>query len=467
MAGCLRLTEYSAARAVATREPYELRPHLRTVSRALELCLAGALPNGAQNLMVNIAPRFSKTQTVCNLIEYATGLMPDSEWIYTSYAAELAVAQTEKIRNTMRQPWYQDMFPDALLAKSRDAASKKHFFRTLAGGSVYAAGIDGTITGFGAGKTRGGPGGAVVIDDPIKMSEARQEVARKKVVNSYNGTLKSRRNSSHTPFIFIAQRSGPDDLCGWILKNEPNDWYQLKMPVFDDVLESSIWEARISTQQLIDLKTVDPFTYYSQYQQQPRPEGGSVVQESWLLEYDDLAAVMRRCDLFFITGDTAMKEKESSDYSVFALWGIEGDRKLYLLDQIRGRWAYPTLVENARQFWRDHGHWTNVHRASGMYIEDKVSGTSLIQTLGLEEIPIEAWTPADYGATGDDKVSRMKDASWHAYRGKVVIPNPLIAPWVNEWVDEITGFSADMSHTYDDQCDNFSMAVLIHKSLYA
>ena len=467
MADCLRLLDYSVARARAMREQYQVRWHIRKVSRAIELCLAGRLPNGAQNLMVNIAPRFSKTQTASNAVEYFTGLLPDCEWIYTSYAAELAVAQTEKVRNTMRQPWYGDMFPDARLVRSREGATKKHFFRTTAGGSVYAAGIEGTITGFGAGKTRSGPGGAIIIDDPIKMADVRQEVARQKVINGYTGTLKSRRNSTHTPIIGIMQRSHPDDLTGWLMQNEPKDWYFLKIAAFDPMLECSIWEQRISTQQLIDLKIVDPFTYYGQYQQEPRPEGGSVLQEEWLQEYHDLDAIKKRCDLFFITGDTAMKEKEHNDYSVFCLWGIEGYKRLYLLDQIRGRWTYPKLLENAKSFWRDHGHWTNLYRATNMYIEDKVSGTSLIQDLTLENIPVEAWKPSDYGADLDDKVSRMKAAAWHAYRGRIAIPNTLIAPWVDAWVDEITGFAADMSHTFDDQADNLSMAVLIHKSLYS
>ena len=71
---------------------------------------------------------------------------------------------------------------------------------------MYATGTGGTITGFGAGKMREGFGGAIIIDDPHKADEARSETMRQNVIDWFQNTLESRKNSTNTPIIVIMQR---------------------------------------------------------------------------------------------------------------------------------------------------------------------------------------------------------------------------------------------------------------------
>jgi predicted phage terminase large subunit-like protein len=71
--------------------------------------------------------------------------------------------------------------------------------------------------------------------------------------------------------------------------------------------------------------------------------------------------------------DTANKASELSDFSVCTSWGIKG-KNPYLLHVLRKRMEYPELKRAVRE-QRD------AFEASVVLIEDKASGTQLIQEL--------------------------------------------------------------------------------------
>lgn len=186
-----------------------------------------------------------------------------------------------------------------------------------------------------------------------------------------------------------------------------------------------------------------------------------MIKEEWWQHYADLTEVKKRCRLTFVTADTAMKTKDANDPTVFQLWGVEDDKRLYLLDQVRGRWAFPDLVKHAKAFWGKHCDLSHGIAPVGMFIEDKVSGTSLLQVLEeYTDIKVIPWLPSDFELQGDDKLSRVKAASWSIHEEKVWLPDSSIAPWIVGFIDECTGFQADMSHRHDDQVDAMTMALL-------
>jgi predicted phage terminase large subunit-like protein len=74
--------------------------------------------------------------------------------------------------------------------------------------------------------------------------------------------------------------------------------------------------------------------------------------------------------------DTANKASELSDFSVCTTWGIKG-KDLYLLHVLRKRMEYPELKRAVRDQ-------QSLFNASEVLIEDKASGTQLIQDLIAE-----------------------------------------------------------------------------------
>jgi predicted phage terminase large subunit-like protein len=92
--------------------------------------------------------------------------------------------------------------------------------------------------------------------------------------------------------------------------------------------------------------------------------------------------------------DTASKATELSDFSVCTSWGIVG-KEVYLLDVLRRRMEYSEL----KRAVRDH---CALFRPSVVPIEDKASGTQLIQELVADGLPaVTRYQPRQ------DKVMRM------------------------------------------------------------
>lgn len=185
--------------------------------------------------------------------------------------------------------------------------------------------------------------------------------------------------------------------------------------------------------------------FSGQYMQNPTALGGNVIHSENFRRYTILPR-MRYRKIFV---DTAQKTKQRNDYSVFEEWGLGVDGWIYLLDLIRGRWEAPELQRRALAFWakakarniETHG------QLRKMVVEDKSSGTGLIQTIKHPpyNIPIEGIE------RNTDKLLRCNDALPYIECGQVAIPEA--ASYTNDFVLEADSFTADDSHDFDDQLD--------------
>ena len=84
-----------------------------------------------------------------------------------------------------------------------------------------------------------------------------------------------------------------------------------------------------------------------------------------------------------------------------------------------------------------------------MYIEDKSSGTGLIQDIQKSyQMPV---LPVPRSV---DKYTRVADVLPFIQQGKVFIPKN--APWINDFLLECRLFTRLMNHKHDDQIDCLS-----------
>lgn len=149
---------------------WELAPsHHYALSAALMRVYAGK----TKRLIINMPPRYSKTEFVENFIAWSLGQYPDCEFIYTSYSARLAAKSSWDCREIVNHPEYKAVFPGTRL---RDDSAAKDEWRTTAGGLVYAAGSGGTITGYGAGKMRPGFGGCFSYETKVWTEKGMEKI---------------------------------------------------------------------------------------------------------------------------------------------------------------------------------------------------------------------------------------------------------------------------------------------------
>jgi len=411
-------------------------PHHKIICDALERVVTG----DCTRLIINVPPRSGKTEiAVKNFMAWCMGNFPDSEFIHASYSKRLATTNTWETRAIMQHEAFADIFGPS---RFRDDSNAKDEFRTADGGIVYATGSEGTITGYGAGKMRDDFGGAIIIDDPHKAGEGNSEIMRQNVIDWFQTTMESRANNKpNTPIIVIMQRLHENDLSGFLLGGGNGEkWEHISIPAIVD--GQSFWPEQFAISELRRMESTNAYVFAGQYMQRPAPIGGGIFKDDWWQYYTAPPLLDWRA----IYGDTAQKTGTKNDYSVLQLWGKSKLGQAILLDQVRGKWEAPDLLVQARAFWDKHRIGDAPLRA--MRIEDKVSGTGLIQTLKREGIPI---TPIQRDR---DKVTRAYDAAPMIQSGNVLLPQS--APWLSEFLGEATAFP---NATHDDMMDPMMDAV--------
>ena len=302
--------------------------HHRAICDALMRVYRGE----CRRLIINIPPRYSKTElAVINFCAWAFGQSPDCEFIHTSYSATLAANNSAAVRALVQHEAYRRIFPALQLAD--DSRARDHW-RTTAGGVMYAAGAGGTITGFGAGKHRDGFGGAIIIDDPHKADEARSDVIRGGVIDWFQNTLESRKNSPHTPVVLIMQRLHEADLSGWLLAgSNGEEWEHLCLSAWADEGEGRpLWPEKHSAADLRRMEAASPYTFAGQYRQRPSPPEGGMFKPDAMPVIDALPAGSiewcRGWDLAASTG---------GDYTAGGKLGRMRDGRYVIADMVRLR----------------------------------------------------------------------------------------------------------------------------------
>ena len=206
---------------------------------------------------------------------------------------------------------------------------------------------------------------------------------------------------------------------------------------------------RFSEEQVKELEaTLGTYGAAGQLQQHPSPRGGGIINTAWFRFWKSLPQLEFR----FITADTAQKTDTRNDWSVLQCWARSTVGNAVLIDQIRGKWESPELIVNARSFWikhlNDQSIFASKAQLRGMYVEDKVSGTGLIQTLRREGIPVIAVQ------RNKDKISRGYDVAPFIESGNVMLPQD--APWISDFLSEVELFP---SGAHDDQVDPMCDAI--------
>jgi predicted phage terminase large subunit-like protein len=321
-------------------------------------------------------------------------------------------------------------------------------------GKYRGQGVGGSFTGKGA--------NFIIIDDPIKGREiADSEAFRERLWNFYNNDLFSRLETSlidgrRGQVLITLTRWHEDDLAGRLLELMRKDtnavqWEIINLPAIKTDNDSlydprqlgeSLWPEKHSLEQLDQIKaSIGPRAWSSLYQQQPVPAGGAMFSDSMF----SFADIPLEFDWSFITADTAYTEKQESDFTVFAAWGLIGDQ-LYLRDVWRYQIKASDIEAQVEPFLRRF----ESYGFRGIYIEPKGHGIYLNQKLAQKGfmIPSESTIAEFFKDRRFSKTERANNVLPYLANRKVIFNNAMANK--EELLNEVLGFPR-MKH--DDVCD--------------
>ena len=412
--------------------------HIEVIAENLTAVRQGKM----RRLIINLPPRHLKSLMASIAFPaWCLGHDPSAQILCVSYGQDLADKFARDCRSIMMSPWYRRIFPTRL-ATQRQAVQE---FVTTRQGYRLATSTGGVLTGRGA--------DIIVIDDPLKPEEALSQAQRKAANEWFDHTLYSRLNDKrHGAIVIVMQRLHEDDLVGHVLAQEP--WEVLSFPAIAEADEvhriETMWGPRrfrrrqgealhperepLETLDRIR-RTLGEYNFAGQYQQAPAPLGGGLVRTEWFKRYRE-SDRPESFDRIVQSWDTANKATELSDFSVCTTWGVKG-KNLFLIGLFRRRLEYPALKREVREQ-------QSLFNANEVLIEDKASGTQLIQEL----IDEGCHSVTRYEPTCE-KIMRLHAQTALIENGFVHIPET--APWLAEYLHEMTVFP---NGKHDDQVDS-------------
>jgi predicted phage terminase large subunit-like protein len=427
-------------------------------------------------LVINQPPGTSKSTIVSVMWPaWLWTLDPADRFICTAYGDAIVLRDAGRMLQIVQSELYQVCWPDVVLTKPRPALSE---IETVTHGRRYSTQIGGQMTGF--------HGRIIILDDPIKPSEALTITGTEltKVNDTIKSTLTSRFSPGVRPHgVCIMQRLASGDPADMLL-----DWGYEHLMLPMRYVPGASWDRGCSLGKL-DLRTepgellcpdlqdaeaVDfretgletPQNISAQMQQNPIPSAGAFFEDAWFREYETLPKRVRYCqtwDLGFKgkRGQRGARDAHSRVHG--ALWAWT-PTDYYLVDETIGIWNYPETKRvfagcvwaNARKLAeikeltgseRPHRKWP---RCDAILVEDKANGPALLAELKDLVIGLKAIEP---DGSKEDRAARH---SMKAEQGLIWLPRPAEKPWVPDFKAELIRFPRQK---HNDRVDTTTQAL--------
>lgn len=455
---------------VLTGRDFALSNPLGRESHFITLCreLVRVYRNPNSRLNINLPPGYGKTTLLSFWIAWCFARWHGCQFIYISYGISTAALATEQVRRIIQLKEFKEIFG---VYVCQDDRGKEKFSVGYPGSNFR-----GVLAGFGSsgpitGKNGGLPqmelfSGAVVIDDAHKPDEAHSDTIRESIIRNYHETIYQRPRGINVPIINLGQRVHELDLSGHLMGGgDGRDWWSVILKALDDV-GNALYPEKDPLQALLIKKEKDPYTFYSQFQQEPQPAGGSLFKR----DNFPLLDVEPEIVASFITCDTAETSSNFNDASVFSFWGVyKLDDYGHETDMWGLHWldCYEIRVE-PHQLKEEFIGFVNrcyMHPIKPRFaaIEKKSTGVTLLSVMsemqGLEIRPIErnAYSVRDGKRISQNKSERFISMQHYIAGRQVSLPSR--ARHTGPVLEHMRKITANETHAFDDICDTCYDAV--------
>lgn len=444
--------------------------HVDAICAHLQACAEHRITS----LVINIAPRHSKSTLVTVLFSaWVLARNPKDKLLHASYSQVLATRDGVKCRSLVESDWFQARWPEVTI---RDDSNLKTAFVTTQGGGRQTTSVGGTVTGLG--------GNFLILDDPLNAKDGDSATVREAANQWFSESWYNRveGDPDKAVRIVVMQRLHSEDISA---RCQRLGYEVLTLPArFEGERQTTsigwtdprtepgelLWPEQWSKSSVDALeKNMGAYGFASQYQQRPVPRGGGVIQRSWLRFWYDPSVCPSPTPQTFVgedgdhhllpqvplnldtlrkqaaiaSWDLAFKGGPNTDFVVGQVYTkSEGD--FVMLDQFRDRVDF---VSTKTAMLSMNSKWT----PQATLVEEKANGAAILAELRKDILGLIAVTPQG------DKHSRLSAVAPLYQAGNVLIPHPDMAPWVLDFVAELTMFPRAPN---DDQVDSMSQALV-------
>jgi predicted phage terminase large subunit-like protein len=461
---------------------YPTRPlswnwHIDAINEHLEAVTAGEI----LKLVINISPRCGKSTHVCVIWPtWEWHFMPWVSQLFFSYSQRFSKRDSLRCRKIIGHPWYQERW-GGIFQLSYDQNEKLQFTNTR-GGMRMASSLGGSGTGEGADR--------VIVDDPIKASDAHSDTIREGVNTWWDEEGYSRVNDpSKSARVMIMQRTHTSDLSGHVLAKD-SGWESLVLPMRyerkvqvngmeltngDSRRSTSLghydprtkpgelmWPARFPEDILQEWeKELKPYGVASQLQQRPAPSGGGIFKTMWWNWWKPLHSELGPVFIKLDNGEVIVKEARELPRKLdeqIQSWDLTFDSKssrvsghvygrkdkdVFVLGELVGEWDF---VQQCAKIEELTHAFPNAHLK---LVENAANAKAMVSTLRSIVPGIVLVRPEG------DKATRARSQTAYVESGNWYLPHPALAPWVWDWLQEFALFDKG---PYNDRVDDWSQA---------
>jgi predicted phage terminase large subunit-like protein len=444
--------------------------HLLFVCEKIQSFIEAETTNPYDILILQMPPQHGKSMsTTETLPSWFLGKWPNKRVIEISYNEDFAQLFGRRNRGKL-QEFGGPLFGVELAKKPN---SDTEFEMSNGVGGMISRGVMSGITGR--------PGDLMIIDDPIKnRQEADSETYRKRLWDEWQNSFKTRL-SAGAKVIVIQTRWHEADLAGMIIANEENVTVinlpceaeendplgrEKGDPLFPEIGKDKTWLGQFKRSYIND-PTVDGGgnrAWLALFQGRPSAQEGNMLKRHWWRywkpkgvdlppvtvklpngDYTNIEAIELpdKFDRTLQSWDMTFKDSDGTDLVAGGVWGAKG-ASIFKLDLIYERMDF---VATLQAFLTMTAKWPDV---TLKLVEDKANGPAVISMLRLKIGGIIPVLPEGSKQARASAVSPLIEA------GNVYLPHPLIAGWVNTFIDQCANFPNGVN---DDLVDEMSQAL--------
>ena len=429
------------------------------ICRRLEKFYQDVKDKKSPRLMLCVPPRHGKSEIASrNFPAWVLGDDPNLEIIQSSYASDLALDFSRKVRDLMKTAIYKGIFKTRVDPK----AQALERWNTTGKGAYTAVGVRGPITGRGA--------HIGIIDDPVKdRQDAESETLRQQVKDWYSSTFYTRL-APGGGVVVIMTRWHEDDLAGWLVScmeeaeaemaetgewpADADRWDVIRYPAIAEEDEEfrkegeALHEDRYPLPALNKIKrTLLARDWAALYQQRPTLADGDYFLRGNFQIYSKANRPAKDTMSIYAAWDLAIGKKDTNDFTVCCIVGVAQNGDIYVLHVMRGRWTSLEIIDKMFDVQETWG--CALQGVEQGHIESSIEPV-LIKTMEERRryIPYEKLKHR-----GMDKVARAQAIRTRVEQGRVWIPDERESLWVQVFLDELVKFPGGK---HDDQVDAFA-----------